>query len=108
MPQPKKSKAIAEVMKAILHLKDSRGSSLKKIVDVVEDKLSIKDVKKALKLGIDTGLIKRSGGNFRLGLDVEQVIRRSGEDGDSISNKIYMARRRRRGGRRQRRRRSGR
>ncbi|VEN57608.1 unnamed protein product [Callosobruchus maculatus] len=102
MPLPKKPKVIAEVMKAILHLKDNRGSSLKKIVDVVEDKLSIKDVKKGLKFGIDNGLIKCSGGNFRLGLDLGQMVRRSAEDGDSITNKIYMARRRRRGGRRRR------
>ncbi|VEN43286.1 unnamed protein product [Callosobruchus maculatus] len=104
MPLPKKPKVITEVMKAILHLKDSKGSSLKKIVDVVENKFSVKDVKKALKFGIDNGLIKCSGRNFRLGLDLGQMVRRSGKDGDSISNKIYMARRRRKGGRRNRRR----
>ncbi|CAH1989454.1 unnamed protein product [Acanthoscelides obtectus] len=102
MPSSKKTKVIADVMKAILHLKDNRGSSLKKIADIVEDKVSINDVKKALKFGIDNGLIKRTGCNFRLGLDLGHLVRRSTDDGD-ISNKIYMARRRRKGSKRRRR-----
>lgn len=105
---------LANVLKAIADMKDNRGSSIRKIVDQVAtsnliNKTGTKtrnvtmQVRRALRHGINTGLLVQHGGKYRLGLEerdnlpVKEVRRRrkKGKKG---------GRRRRRRGRRVRRR----
>ncbi|XP_018576411.1 splicing regulatory glutamine/lysine-rich protein 1-like [Anoplophora glabripennis] len=69
---------LTAVMEAIANLKEGRGSTQKRIIDQVQCLLSankmtfrnpVVHIKKALRHGVHTGLIKQKGGKFRLGLD---------------------------------------
>lgn len=69
---------LTAVMEAIANLKEGRGSTQKRIIDQVQclltaNKMSLRNptihIKKALRHGVHTGLIKQKGGKFKLGLD---------------------------------------
>lgn len=69
---------LTAVMEAIANLKEGSGSTQKRIIDQVQCLLSankmtfrnpVVHIKKALRHGVQTGLIKQKAGKFRLGLD---------------------------------------
>ncbi|KAJ8946793.1 hypothetical protein NQ314_008776 [Rhamnusium bicolor] len=71
---------LTAVMEAIANLKDGKGSTQKRIIDQVQCLLNSKNVslrnvtvhiRKALKHGVESGLIKQKGGKFKLGLDTK-------------------------------------
>lgn len=104
---------LANVLKAIADMKDNRGSSIRKIVEQVAHGSPIVNkagkkprnvtmqVRRALRHGVNTGLLVQHAGKYRLGLDeadslpVKEVRRRrKGRKG-----RKGRGRRRRRGGR---------
>lgn len=75
-----KPRLLNEVMEAIASLRETKGSTMKRIIDQVEASMKMrkKNVKhnplpivKALKHGVQTGLIKRKNGKYKLGLDAK-------------------------------------
>lgn len=89
---------LANVLKAIADMKDNRGSSIRKIVDQVATNNVINkngtkprnvtmQVRRALRHGINTGLLVQHAGKYRLGLDerdnypVKEVRRRRKKGG---------------------------
>lgn len=74
-PQPR---MLNEVMDAIANLKETKGSTMRRILNQMETnhvfnkkpaKLSAQPIMKALRHGVDMGLIRRNQGKFKLGLD---------------------------------------
>lgn len=74
-PQPK---MLNEVMDAIASLKEPKGSTMRKILNQMETnllfnkkpfKLTSQPIMKALRHGVEMGLIRRNRGKFKLGLD---------------------------------------
>lgn len=74
-PQPR---MLNEVMDAIANLREPKGSTMRRILNQMETnyvfnkkpvKVSAQPVMKALRHGVDMGLIRRNKGKFKLGLD---------------------------------------
>lgn len=67
-----------EVMDAIANLKESKGSTMRKIMNQMDSNFTFTrkplkptalPIMKALRHGVETGLIRRNKGKFKLGLD---------------------------------------
>lgn len=74
-PQPR---MLNEVMDAIANLKEPKGSTMRRILNQMETnyvfnkktwKVSAQPIMKALRHGVEMGLIRRNKGKFKLGLD---------------------------------------
>ncbi|KAJ8936392.1 hypothetical protein NQ318_010799 [Aromia moschata] len=113
---------LTAVMEAIASLKEGKGSTQKKIIEQVQTSLSSKNasvrnvmvqIRRAIRHGVESGLIKQKGGKFRLGLASKDyaVFRNfqkidKGGDAPVREHRRRGRRRRRRSRRRRRRRRS--
>lgn len=101
-----------EVMDAIADLKESQGSTMRQILKHVgshtgnkrSSKVSSQPVLKALKQGIEMGLIKRNKGKFKLGMDSKDFAVYKIFQKKQLSSKALVDR----SGRRRRRRRTSR
>ncbi|CAH1183381.1 unnamed protein product [Phaedon cochleariae] len=99
-----------EVLDAIATLKDARGTPAKRVIEKVERNLSKKasfknpaaQIQKALKFGVDKGLITESGGHFKLGLNNKEY--KLYKDFKRMSGSGLSREHKRRGGKRKRRR----
>lgn len=74
---------LTDVIDAIANLREPKGSTMRKIMNQVENnyiftqkfaKLSQKPIMKALKHGVDVGLIRKNKGKFKLGLDPRDYV----------------------------------
>ncbi|XP_030764110.1 serine/arginine-rich splicing factor 11-like isoform X1 [Sitophilus oryzae] len=111
----KEPRLLPNVMEAIAHLKEKRGSTQKQIIEHLAHLLKkgnavrnvTMQVRRALEHGINSGLIKQKGGKYSLGLDKRDyaIFRRFRQ----IDEPLECSHKRRRGrGRRGRRRRRSR